>query len=133
MATANLPKRHVMNQSLTLPGDVYRKLAQAAAEHRMTIESFLTCISELVVVPNQPTPHDLEKCERIEGLLQRLRTGELGAEDRGELDRLVHEDYQAANARADQLIRAKQRRTRNGHAPERKRNGSAGSSKRSQK
>ena len=112
-----------MTQTLKLSGEVYRKLVQGAAERGMTIESLLTVFSDLVVLPDQPTDADRRRSRAIENLLDRLRAGQLNADDRGELDALIETDYQAANARADGLIRAKQRRSGNGHPSSRKRSG----------
>jgi len=105
-----------MSQTLTLPGEVYRKLAQGAAERGMTIGSLLAVVSELVALPESATEADRRRSARIETLLQRSRAGRLGAGDRLELDRLIDTDYQAATARADRLIRAKERRARNGQS-----------------
>jgi hypothetical protein len=103
-----------MSETLSLPSEVYRKLAQGAAERGMTIESLLQAVSELVVVPDRPTERDRHRSDRIDNLLDRFRAGQLKAEDRRELDQLIGADYQAANARADGLIAAKERGARNG-------------------
>ena len=87
-----------MRQTLTLPGEVYRKLAKGAAEREMTVESLLTVVSDLVVVPDQPTKLDRQRSQRIEKLLDRFRAGPLTADDRADLDRLIALDYQQANA-----------------------------------
>jgi hypothetical protein len=100
-----------MNQTLQLPGEVYRKLAQGASERGMTIEALLAAVSELVVLPAQLTEQDRQRSERVEKLLDRFRTGQLNADGRAELDQLIETDYQSANARADRLIGAKQGRT----------------------
>lgn len=112
-----------MTQTLTLLGEVYRKLAQGAAERGMTIETLLTFVSELVVAPNRPTEQDRQRNERIEKLLDRFRAGKLSAQDGAELDQLIAGDYEAANFRADHLIQAKQRRTRGGRTTTSKPNG----------
>jgi hypothetical protein len=122
-----------MNQTLQLPGEVYRKLAQGAAERGMTIDALLAAVSELVVLPAQPTEQDRQRSERIDKLLDRFRSGHLNPDDRAELDQLIDADYQSANARADLLIGAKQGRTGNGLPTERKSNGSPRSGKRTQK
>ena len=122
-----------MTQTLTLPGEVYRKLARGAAERGMTIESLLTIVSELVVVPEQPTEQDRQRCDRIARLLDRFRAGQLDEQDRAELDRLIAADYQAANVRADRLIQAKQRAARGGRVPGSKPNGAASAAKPSRK
>jgi hypothetical protein len=106
----------VMNQTLKLPGDVYRKFAQGAAERGMTVESLLEAISDLVVVPEQATEQNRNRSARIERLLNRLQAGQANAGDRAELDRLIDADYQAATERADRLISAKGRGPRNGRA-----------------
>jgi hypothetical protein len=120
-----------MTQTLELPCDVYRKLAQGAAERGMTIESLLTVVSELVILPEQPKQHDRQRCKRIDKLLDQFREGPLDAKARAELDRLIEGDYQAANARADQVISAKQRRAANGLPSGRKPAGSSRPAKRS--
>jgi hypothetical protein len=119
-------RKALMTQTLTLPGDVYRKLVRGAADRGMTIETLLTVVSELVVVPDQPTDQDRERSDRIERLLDRYRTGHVTSQDRVELDHLIETDYEAANARADRLISAKRRRTRRETSPsDRKPNGAA--------
>jgi hypothetical protein len=97
----------------------------------MTIQSLLTVVSELVVLPEQPTQHDRQRCKRIDKLLDQVREGSLHAKVHAELEQLIEGDYQAANVRADQLIRAKHRRTGNGLPPERKPNGPSRPTKRS--
>jgi hypothetical protein len=99
-----------MSQSLTLPGQVCRKLAQGAAERGMTVETLLTALSELVVLPVKPTAEDRQRSERIEALLDRFRAAKLMGQDPRTLDQLIDADYQAANTRADRLVRAKEHR-----------------------
>ena len=94
---------NLMSQTLTLPGDIYSKLAQGAAERGMTIESLLAFVSDLVVVPDRPTEQDQQRVDRMDRLLDRYRTGKLSAEDGAELNQLIAADYQAANVRADRL------------------------------
>jgi hypothetical protein len=118
-----------MTQTVTLPGDVYRKLAQGAAERGMTVESLLTVVSNLMVLPTEPTPDDRNRAKRIEALLARYQAGKLTPDDRILLDQLIDADYQTANARADRLIDAKQARTGNARIA----NGSSHRRKRSQK
>jgi len=113
-----------ITQAVELPAEVYRKLAQGAAERGMTIESLLTVVSELVALLEQPTELDRQRCKRIDKLLDLVRDGTLDAKVRTELDQLIESDYHAANARADQLISAKQRRPGDGLPPGRKPNGS---------
>src|SRR5438552_5057730 len=90
------PLRHPMTQALRLPGEVYRKLSQGAAERGMTIESLLTAVSELVAKPGTR-----QRSRRIERLFARFRAGRLSAEARAELDNLIGADYQQANMMAD--------------------------------
>jgi hypothetical protein len=97
-----------MSQSLTLPDELYDKLARGAAVHGLTVEELLTFVSELVVVPNQPTEHDRQRSRRIERLLDKYRTGSLTEQDRAKLDQLIDTDYQEAIKRADGLIAAKE-------------------------
>ena len=82
----------------------------------MTVETLLAALSELVALPDQPTDEGRQRSDRIENLLDRFRARQLTAHDRRDLDELIDADYQAANARADELIRAKERRPRNGKA-----------------
>jgi hypothetical protein len=96
-----------MSQSLTLPDELFNKLAHGAAQRDLTIEALLTVISDLVVRPDQPTARDRERVQCIERLFARYRTGSLSAKDRAELDRLIDADYRDASARADRLIAAK--------------------------
>jgi hypothetical protein len=98
-----------MSETLRLPGEVYQKLAQGAANRGMTIESLLEAVSELVVLPEQPRAADRRRSARIEKRLDHFRAGRLSADDRAELDGLIDADYQEATVRADRLIRAKQR------------------------
>jgi hypothetical protein len=114
-----------MNQILELPSDVYRKLAEGAARRGMTIESLLVAVSDLVVLPDQPTDQERQRCRLIDKLLDRMRAGRLAAKDREQLDQLIDADYQAANARADRLIAAKLGRKENGPLPRRKPNGTS--------
>jgi hypothetical protein len=93
-----------MSQSLKLPDELYNKLAKGAMQRGLTIEALLTFVSELVVLPERPTPRDRERQNRVELLLAKYRSGPLSAQDRAELDRLIDEDYSEAIARADQLI-----------------------------
>jgi hypothetical protein len=104
-----------MTQTLSLPSEVYRKLAQAAAERGMTVESLLAAVSDLVV-RDQPTEQDRQRSDRIDKLLDRFRSGHLNEADRQALDQLIQADYHAANTGADCLIGAKQRRARNGRS-----------------
>ena len=122
-----------MTQTLTLPSEVYRKLAKGAAERGMTIESLLTAVSELITLPNQPTERDRERSECIEELLERFRSGQLNTQDRKKLDDLIKVDYEAANARAEQLISAKQSQAGNAPSLDRKPNSPPRTGKRSRK
>jgi hypothetical protein len=101
-----------MHQTLSLPGDVYRKLADGAAQRGMTIESLLVAVSELVALPDQAGEQDRRRTARIEKLFDRFRSGQLSANDRAELDRLIDADYRAATERADRRISGKPRRPR---------------------
>ena len=74
-----------MSQTLTLAGEVYRKLAQGAAERGMTIGSLLAVVSESVALPESATEADRRRSARIETLLERSRAGRLSAEDRARL------------------------------------------------
>jgi hypothetical protein len=123
----------MMSQTLTLPSEVYRKFAQGAAERGMTIEALLRALAELVSLPGQPTEQDRQRSERIEELLQRLRSGTLAPDDRAMLDELISADYEAANTRADQLIRAKDRVHGDPPSADRKPNGASRSRKRARK
>jgi hypothetical protein len=96
-----------MSQTLTLPDELYVKLAQGAAERGMTIESLLARVSELVTSPTSPTQRDRERSLLIERLFAKNNEGGLTDQDRAELDRLIDVDYQEANIRADRLIAAK--------------------------
>jgi hypothetical protein len=105
-----------MHQILSLPGDVYRKLAKGAARRGMTVESLLAAVSELVALPEQVDDRDRRRAVRIEKLLDRSRSGKLSSNDGTELDQLIDADYRAANERADRLIKAKRRKTQNGQS-----------------
>ena len=96
-----------MSQTLTLPDELYVKLAQGAAERGLTIESLLACVSDLVTPPKQPTQRDRERSLLIEQLFAKHSEGDLTDQDRAELWQLLDVDYQEANARADRLIPAK--------------------------
>ena len=105
-----------MARTLTLHGDVYRKLAQGAAERGMTIEGLLAAVSDLLVLRERATAQDCERSARIDRLLELYRAGRLSPEDSAELDQLIGADYEAANSRADRLISAKGRRPRSARA-----------------
>jgi hypothetical protein len=96
-----------MSQTLTLPDELYVKLAQGAAERGLTIESLLARVSELVTSPTSPTQCDRERSLLIERLFAKYDEGGLTDQDRAELDRLIDVDYQEAKVRADRLIAAK--------------------------
>jgi hypothetical protein len=110
-----------MTRTLTLSSEVYRKFAQGAAERGMTIESLLAAVSDLLVLPDMPSEVERQRQRRIESLLNSARKGQLVANDRVKLDALIAADYESENARADALIRAKDRRSRNGHSSGKKR------------
>jgi hypothetical protein len=96
-----------MSQTLTLPDELYVKLAKGAAERGLTIESLLAFVSDLVLLPSRPTQRDRQRSHCIERLLSKYGEGGLTAQDRAELDRLIDADYGEASARADRLIAAK--------------------------
>jgi hypothetical protein len=97
-----------MSQSLTLPDELFAKLSLGAAQRGLTLEALLAFLSELVVLPDQPTKRDRERSRRIEQLLAKFRAGALTEQDRVALDDLIDTDYQEAIRRADRLIAAKQ-------------------------
>jgi hypothetical protein len=97
-----------MSQSLTLPDELFNKLADGAAQRGLTIEALLAFVSDLVVLPDRPTAQNRQRQRRIERLLAKYQAGPLTALDRTELDRLIDADYQEANARADRLIATKE-------------------------
>jgi hypothetical protein len=109
-----------MSQTLTLPDELYVKLARGAAERGLTIESLLARVSELVTSPESPTQRDRERSLLIERLFAKYDEGALTDQDRAELDRLIDADYQEANVRADRLIQAKKsRHEKSGKRPRR--------------
>jgi hypothetical protein len=95
-----------MTRRLTIPDEVYRKLAHGAARRGMTIESLLTAISELVYTPDQPSEQSQHRADRIEGLFDLFRGGQLNAGECDELNQLIGADYRSASVRADALISA---------------------------
>jgi len=97
-----------MSQTLTLPDELYNKLTRGAADRGLTIESLLTVVSDMIVLPDRPTKRDRERTRRIERLLAKYAAGPLTERDRAELDQLIDVDYQDATARADRLIAANQ-------------------------
>ncbi len=99
-----------MGQTITLPRDLYVKLAHGAAGRGLTIEALLAWISELLILPDRPTKRDRERSRRIERLLASYRLGPLTDADRDELNKLIAADYHQARARADRLIAAKKSR-----------------------
>jgi hypothetical protein len=99
-----------MSQTLTLPDELYRKLAQGAAERGLAIETLLDIVSELLVPPQGPSDRDRQRNTRIEHLLARYRKGSLNERDRGEVARLIDAEYEDALRRADRLISAKETR-----------------------
>jgi ABC-type iron transport system FetAB ATPase subunit len=100
-----------MSRQLTLPDALFEKLEQGAAQRGLTIATLLDFISELILMPEQPTACDYQRSRRIEQLLDRYRAGPLAEQDRAELDALIDTDFQEAIARADRRIAAKQRAT----------------------
>jgi hypothetical protein len=99
-----------MSRSLTLPDELFNKLAQGAAQRGLSIEGLLDFVSELVIIPDEPSERDEERSRCIEDLLSKYRNGPLTEGDRAELARLIDADYQEAIARADRLIAAKRSR-----------------------
>jgi hypothetical protein len=95
-----------MSQSLTLPDELFNKLAHGAAQRGLTIEALLAYVSDLVVLPDQPTAQDRQRQRRIERLLAKYQARPLTALERAELDRLIDADYEEASARAQRLIAA---------------------------
>jgi hypothetical protein len=96
-----------MSRTLTLPDDMFDKLARGAAQRGMSVEALLAFVSELMLVPDGATKRDRERSRCIERLFAKYRAGPLTDQDRAELDRLIDADYEKAIARADQLIAAK--------------------------
>src|SRR5439155_367202 len=96
-----------MSHNLTLPDELFDKLAQGAGQRGMTIGSLLAFVSEFVRLPEQRTERDQERSRRIERLLAKYRAGPLTEQDRVDLEHLIDADYQDAIARADRLIAAK--------------------------
>src|SRR5713226_3752255 len=101
-----------MSQTLTLPDDLYNKLAHGAEQRGLTIEALLAFVSEAVATPEHASERDQERSRRIEGLLAKHRAGPLAQEDRVELETLIDADYREAIARADRLIAARKKRDR---------------------
>ncbi len=99
-----------MSQTLTLPDELYVKLAHGAEQRGLTIEALLAFISEAVVTPEHASERDQDRSRRIEGLLAKHRAGPLTPEDRAELEALIDADYREAIARADRLIEARKKR-----------------------
>src|SRR5580765_8076250 len=81
-----------MSRSLTLPDELFNKLAQGAAQRGLTVEALLAFVSELVLMPDQPTERDRERSRRVERLLAKYRAGPLTEQDRADLDRLIDVD-----------------------------------------
>jgi hypothetical protein len=96
-----------MSQTLNLPDGLYLKLAQGAADRGLTIESLLTFVSDMMVMPDRPTQSERARSRSIDRLLTRYGTGPLTEKDRAQLDQLIDADYHAASTRADRLIAAK--------------------------
>jgi hypothetical protein len=97
-----------MSQTLTLPDELFDKLARGAAQRGLTMEGLLAFVSELVVMPDQPSERDRQRSRRIERLLAKYRAGSLTEQDRADLDQLIDADYREAIARADRLIAAQE-------------------------
>ncbi len=103
-----------MSQTLTLPDELYVKLARGADRRGLTIEALLAFISEAVTSENA-SERDQERSRRVEGLLAKHRAAPLTKEDRAELEALIDADYREAIARADRLIAARKKRRRPSH------------------
>jgi hypothetical protein len=99
-----------MSQTLTLPDELYVKLAHGAEQRGLTIEALLAFISEAVATPDQASERDLARNRRMERLLAKYQAGPLTHEDRVELESLIDGDYRAAVARADRIIAARKKR-----------------------
>jgi hypothetical protein len=104
----------IMSQTLTLPDELYRKLAQGAADRGLAIETLLDFVSELLVSAERPTERDRQRSGRIEKLFAKYRKGSLNERDRAEAARLIDADYEAAVRHADRLISAKESRRGSG-------------------
>ncbi len=100
-----------MRQTLTLPDELFDKLARGAAQRGLTIENLLDVMSDLVVIPDRSSARDQERSRRIENLRARYRDGLLTEQDRADLNALIDADYREAVTRADRLIAAKQSRS----------------------
>jgi hypothetical protein len=100
-----------MSQTLTLPDELYVKLARGAEQRGLTIEMLLAFVSEAVATREHASDRDQKRGDRIEALLAKQRAGSLTQGDRAELEALIDADYRDAIARADRLIagRKKQR------------------------
>lgn len=97
-----------MSRTLTLPDDVFNKLANGAAQHDLTVEALLNLVSELLVLPERPGMQERERHRRVERLFAKYRTGSITAKDRAELEQFIDIEYREANARADRLIAQKE-------------------------
>jgi hypothetical protein len=100
-----------MSRTLTLPDELVEKLAHGAARRGMTIEALLSFVSDLVVTKTPATEREKARSRQIERLLEKHRAGRVTDKDRAVLDELIDADYEAAIARADPLIAAKNART----------------------
>jgi hypothetical protein len=98
---------HAMSHTLTLPDELYVKLAEGAAERGLTIESLLAFVSELVSQPDRRKLKDGERSRSIERLFAKYSAAGLTEQELARLDRLIGLDYDQANVRADRLISAK--------------------------
>jgi hypothetical protein len=99
-----------MSQTLTLPDELYVKLAHGAEQRGLTIEALLAFVSEAVVAPEHASKRDQKRSRRIEGLLAKHRAGRLSQEALADLEALIDMDYRQAIARADRLIGARKKR-----------------------
>ncbi len=65
-----------MSQTLTLPDELYVRLAKGAAQRGLTIESLLAFVSEIVLLPSRPTARDRQRSECIERLFEKYRAAD---------------------------------------------------------
>src|ERR1043165_3946386 len=96
-----------MSHQLTLPDELYSKLAQGAAQRGLSVESLLGVFSELVAVPRPGNAADRKRSATITRLMEKFCAGPLTRQDRAELDRLIGEDYSSANSNPDKIMAAK--------------------------
>src|SRR5262245_40838972 len=81
----DVPEVQAMRHSLTLPDELFNKLARGAAQRGLTMEGLLAFVSEFIMMPDRPTERDRQRSHRIERLLAKYRTGRLTEQDRADL------------------------------------------------